>query len=482
MTDFRKMSEKKSFSARILSASALVVGLTIGTHSPAQAQSFIDALTATYNNNPTLLGARAKLRSVDEGVPQALANWRPEVSVSLGAGVQSIENTLNSGTTRDQTRQQGSASLDITQPLFRGFRTEAATQEAENLVDAERARLLATEQDVILDAITAFMGVYRERAVVKLNLSNEEVMRRQLQATRERFTVGEITRTDVNQAEARMARARADSIQAQAVLARSVAFYQNIVGELPSDEITPPALPTTLPDSKGDTLKKASTQNPNVVAAVSDLRAAFDNADEVRGELLPTVELTAGVSREYEPSGESGRSTTAEVALNVTVPIYQQGSVYSRLREARQDAAEQNQVIDQQRRNSVQSATEAWEDMIKARAQVDAFNAQIKANTVALNGVEREAAVGSRTILDILDAEQELLDSRIGLVRAEHDELIASYKVMASIGSLTAKKLELPVTHYDPMKHYNSVRDIWSGGKSEGSLMRPAGEKVKKSK
>lgn len=449
-------------------AGAVAATLVMVDGTTASAQSLSDALTAAYLNNPTLLARRARLRSTDEEVPQALANWRPDVSVSSDAGYSSVENTLSAGTARNQTRQTGSFGLDISQPLFRGGRTLAATAEAENNVRAERARLLATEQDVLLDAVTAFVDVFRDEAVLKLNINNELVLKRQLEATRDRFEVGEITRTDVHQAEARLARATADRIQSEGNLERSRAAYQNVVGEPSPSNPNAPDIPTDIPESKAEAIKLSAVKNPDVLSAEFDRRAALDNVDEVWGELLPEVDLTAGLSRSYEPSGESGRTTTAEVSLNLSIPIYQQGTVYSRLREARQDAAEEAFTIDQQRREVVEEATQAWESLQTARAQVDSFQTQIEANVVALEGVEREASVGSRTVLDVLDAEQELLDSRVSHVRAQRDEIVAIYQVKAAVGQLTARDLELPVTLYDPREHYQEVRGKWFGGRSSG--------------
>ncbi|NQW00169.1 MAG: TolC family outer membrane protein [Rhodospirillales bacterium] len=432
------------------------------------AQTLVDALTAAYYNNPTLLARRAQLRATDEEVPQALSNWRPDVSMSVDGGYASSVNTNSIGSGRNQTRQQQSAGLDITQPLFRGGRTLAATSEAENTVRAERARLMATEQTVLLDVISAYMDVFREEAVLNLNLNNEQVLKRQLEATRDRFEVGEITRTDVHQAEARLARTTADRVQSEGDLESARAEYRNVVGEAAPVDLQVPALPSALPATKDEALKLAATKNPSVISSEFDRRAAVDSADGVWGELLPDVELTAGYSRAFEGAAEQGSITTADIGIGINIPIYQQGTVYSRLREARQTSARQAYVIDEQRRSAVSSAAKAWEALITAQARVAAFSTQIDANIVALEGVEREASVGSRTVLDVLDAEQELLDSRVSHVRAQRDEVVAIYELKSSMGQLTARDLELPVTLYDPREHYLEVKGKWFGGRSGG--------------
>lgn len=459
-------------SARRLGVAAVLVAsvsaFTALTPVAAGAQTLTDALTAAYHNNPTLLARRAQLRATDEDVPQALANWRPDVSMSLDGGVSSVTNTNSTGSGREQTRQQQSFGIDISQPLFRGGRTLAATSEAENSVRAERARLLSTEQTVLLSVISAYMDVFREEAVLKLNLNNEQVLKRQLEATRDRFEVGEITRTDVHQAEARLARTTADRIQSEGDLESARAEYQNIVGEAAPTNLQVPDLTASLPASKEEALKLAATKNPSVISSEFDRRAAIDSADGVLGELLPEIELTAGYSKAFEGSSEQGRIDTADISIGINIPIYQQGTVYSRLREARQTAAQQAFIIDEQRRESVASASRAWEALITAQARVSSLATQIEANIVALEGVEREASVGSRTVLDVLDAEQELLDSRVSHVRAQRDEVVAFFELKSAIGQLTARDLELPVTLYDPREHYQEVKDKWFGGRSGG--------------
>jgi len=452
-------------------ASSLAVVALVGLHAePVNAQTIEDALAKAYLNNPTLLSSRAGLRSTDESVPQALANWRPSVEVTGSAGASVIDSNTSTGTDRRQSRRPKDFGISLTQPLFRGGRTLAETSGAENDIRAARARLLESEQNILLQAATAYLNVYRDQAVLRLNQNNEEVLQRQLEATRDRFEVGEITRTDVHQAEARLARSKADRIQSQGDLETSRANYLNIVGEPAPETLSLPDRASDLPDSAEEAVRIAVVNNPGVIAAEFDRRASMDNVDEVWGELLPEVDVTASSTREFQTSTETSLRTTHEVTLNVTIPIYQQGDVYSRLRQARQDAAESTLVIDTERRDAAEAGTQAYESLVTARAQVDAFQTQIEASIVALEGVQREAAVGSRTVLDILDAEQELLDSRVSHVRSERDELVAAYELMSALGRLTAKDLGLAVDLYDPREHYNEVRDKWFGGTSAGGV------------
>ncbi|MEK9671267.1 MAG: TolC family outer membrane protein [Rhodospirillaceae bacterium] len=458
------MKSKIKFSR--LTATVAVICVLSAFGGPATAQTLEDALAAAYMTNPSLAAQRARVRSTDEQVPQALANWRPTVEITGSAGKEYNKNTTR--TNRTQIRKPSSVGLEVTQPLYRGGRTMAATSGAENNVRAARALLLASERDVLLSAARAYLNVFRDEAVLKLNNNNEKVLKRQLEATRDRFEVGEITRTDVHQAEARLARATADRIRALGDLENSRANYENVVGLPAPSNLSLPSVPAELPKDRRDAVKSAATSNPTVIAAEFDRKAAQDSIRQVKGELLPEVDVTASYDRRYEDSAASGRSDVGEVLLSLTVPIYQQGAVYSRLRAAKQTLAQRVRDIDQARRDVIEDATSAWESLLTARARVQSFQAQIEANVVALDGVEREAAVGSRTVLDVLDAEQELLDSRVGHTQAQRDELVAAYELAASVGRLTAEALKLKVDLYDPRDHYNEVRGKLFGGSSTG--------------
>ncbi len=462
---------QKGYRTYWLTSTAIAAAL-IGVYSvtPAHAESLEQALVSTYMTNPTLAAERASLRSADEGVAQAVANWRPTVEFTAEAGAEQNESSLRTGSERTQQRQPHSYTLDLTQPLFRGGRTLAETSEAENTVLAERARLIATEQTVLVSGATAYLDVYRDEAVLDLNKNNEAVLKRQLEATQDRFQVGEITRTDVHQAEARLARSTSDRIQSEATLEASRAAYQNTVGVAPAGNLVFPPIPPGLPQSKEESIKEAAINNPTVIASQYDERAAIDSIDGVWGELLPTIDFTASAGRNYDSAGESTRIDTAEALVTMTVPLYQSGSVYSRLRESKQQASEFRLVVDRERRNATEQATRTWENLQAAQARVSSFRTQIQASKIAFEGVEREAAVGSRTVLDVLDAEQELLDARVSFIRAQRDEAVAMFELLAAIGRLTAHNLQLPVDLYDPEVHYQEVRDMWVGGSSAGGV------------
>lgn len=448
---------------------ALGLAITLGAMSPgiAPAQSLEQAFIAAYANNPTLMAQRATARATDEEVSQALGNWRPSVSLSGDAARSSTFNNTRTTTPNSQIRSPRGAEINVTQPVFRGFRTVSAVREAKNSVRAERARLMDVEQTVLVDVAAAFMDVVRDQAVLDLNINNEQVLKRQLEATRDRFQVGEITRTDVHQAEARLAGATADRVTSEGDLETSRAAYINVVGASPG-RLEQPAAIAGLPDSKGKAIELARQYYPTVVAAQFDERVARERVRGVRGELLPTVSLVGKLSRDLESSSNRSRADEGSITAQVSIPIFQQGIVYSRLRQAKQTAGAERLQVDQARRNAIEKASRAWDTLSAARARIKSFSAQVQANEVALEGVQREAAVGSRTVLDVLDAEQELLDAKVNLVRAERDQTVAAVELRAAAGELTARGLNLQVDYYDPRAHYQEVRDKWAGGTASG--------------
>ncbi len=436
----------------------------------ASAQSLEEALADAYRNNPELEAQRAALRATDERVPQALSGWRPSVEGTASAGRRKIDpdNDVSNvrGTQRLNPREAG---VEFRQPIFRGGQTVAATRAAENEVLARRAQLFSVEQDVLRDAGTAYAEVYRDQAVLDLQIRNEQRLARQLEATRDRFEVGEVTRTDVFQAEARLARATADRVQAEGNLEGSRARYRRAVGQMPG-LLGQPAPPVDLPINGDQAVTLASDQNPVVTFAEYQERSALDQIDQVRGELLPEVDFTARADTGKERTLENGTSHEWSALVNLRVPFYQQGQVYSKLRQQKQVATQRRREIDSRRRQAVEDAKGAWARLEAARAAVRSRKKEVKANEVALEGVQQEAQVGARTVLDILDAEQELVDAQVELVRAQADEVISSFDLKRAVGELSADRLALAVDIYNPRKHYDEVRGLWFGSSSIGDV------------
>jgi TolC family type I secretion outer membrane protein len=446
---------------------AALVALTLSlAATTASAETLNEAMATAYANNPTLQAARAQLRQVDEQVPQALSNWRPTVDIEGNIGTEWESDNIKALGTRSGTRDPKSATLNVTQPIYRGGRTVAQRDQAENLVSAGRAQLSNVEQQILLQTVTAYVDVLRDMHVLDLTKNNEKVIGEQLKATRERFDVGEVTKTDVSQAESRLARAVADRTQAQGNLTSSRAVYRQVIGMAP-DKLDVPDLPGGLPSGEEEAIA-LSENTPAVSEAVFVERASRDGTDVVFGELLPTISLIGQVGADDETTRANQRSATAGIFAQVVIPLYQAGGVESRVRESKQLTAQRRQELDEARRVAVQDATTAWQALETARAQIESFKAEVAATQVALDGVRQEQQVGLRTVIDVLDQQQEVLNAQVSLVVAVRDSIVAAYQTLAAVGKLTAADLQLPVELYDPQKHYREVRDKWWGLNASG--------------
>jgi TolC family type I secretion outer membrane protein len=451
---------RKWFPRGVLVWLAVAMLLPAGSSAAATLEA---ALAKAYETNPAMLAARAKLRAEDETLSEAASGWRPSLDVSVDVGKSHSDTSGGSSSSAGtQNRTPRSGSMTVSQNLYRGGRTVAETRRTENSIKAERARLGNAERTVLLDAATAYMDVIRDRAVLALNENNEKVLRKQQEAAKDRFRVGEVTRTDVAQAESRLSRAIADRIQAEGAVISSRAVYRNVIGDTPGTLQSAQPL-GGLPATEIEAVKLAEAGEPGVIAAKFEERAARDRVRVIFGEFLPSFDLEGELRRRDEASSTTSRSETATFTATLTIPLYQAGSVSARVREAKQIAAQRRNEVDSAIRNAVEEATKAWEALATTRARIEAFTAEVRAATIALEGVEQEAKVGSRTILDVLDAEQELLDAKVSLVRVERDEVVASFGLMSAAGSLSARNLGLPVKLYDTDAYLNTVRNKWFG-------------------
>lgn len=456
---------------RLLVACGVGLGVLAGG---AQAETLDEALVETYNGNPQILAERALLRSTDENVPQALAGWRPTVQFTGSAGVQQLntgsELTFLNGVIPglffpsqiNQITHPRQTDLNVTENLYQGGRTIALTAQAEDTVRAERARAIATEAAVFFSVTQAYLDVLRDQDMVKLNINNEQVLRRQLEMTDEQFRVGSVTRTDVAQAEARLAAATASRLQAEGTLETSRAEYVRAVGHPPEDLVTPKLRPA-LPANRDDALALAARQNPNVVAAIFSEDAARDAVVATRAQLLPKVSVTGDFAKQLDTEYSGYRATEDSVIAQVTVPLYEGGAVYSQTRQAEETVGQRKSQTDDARRAALQSATQAWETIRTARASIVSLKSTIRAAEISVEGTREEQQVGSRTVIDVLNAEQELFTDQVNLVQAEHDLAVAEFNLAQQIGRLTALDLTLPVKLYDADTHYKAVRDKWIG-------------------
>ena len=394
-------------------ATFAVMAAAVLAATPASAQTLTEAFAYTYNNNPQILAQRALLRATDEQVPQALANWRPTVTLTGTAGFERAGIAARGSSTQFSSFEPRAADLRITQPLYRGGRTEAQTRQAINTVQSTRAQTLGVETQVFQSVAQTYLDVVRDQTLVEVNRSNEQVLRRQLEATQDRFRVGEVTRTDVAQAESQLAQATAQRINAEGQLEVSRANYARAVGHPPGRLVQPRERPV-LPATRDEALTLAANNNPNVISAMFTELAARDNIDLVRGQLLPTINLVGDLSRSFAPSValQTTRQDTASAVLQLTMPLYEGGAIWSQTRAAEQTVGQRRGQLDDARRLAVQQATQAWETLQSARAAITSFGAAVRAAQIALEGIQQEALVGSRTVLDVLISEQQLFTTQ----------------------------------------------------------------------
>ena len=446
--------------ARTLAVCALAVGL--GSGSNAWSQSLIEALSTTYNGNPDLLAARAVLRQTDEGLAQAVANWRPRITLTVEFNkVEQDSIPVRSGPTYYILNGRFT-TLQAIQPLFRGGKTVSETKTAQANIQAQRAALADTEQNVLLAAVTSYADLVQNIAIADARRNNVRVLMQQLDATRERFRVGELTITDVAQAEARLEGARASLVQAETDVRIAEAAYQRTIGQKPGRLGEIPLI-GGLPASEDEAIGLAMDMGPRAVTAQYRISSASYGVNTAIGDLLPQVNLIGVIQQQFDLSVPMDQYYTYGVRVQAVVPIYQNGSEWSRVRQAKELVAQRRNELDSARRAVAENVIRAWRQLDSSRSRVTSFEAQVRANEVALNGVRQEALVGSRTTLDVLNAEQELLNAQVSLVQARRDVQVSYYGILAGVGRLTARALTLPVEYYDEERYYNEVGSKWIG-------------------
>jgi outer membrane protein len=432
------------------------------------------ALVQAYQNNPSLNAQRAALRATDENVPQALSGYRPKVSVTGTGGYNyssTLTHTLNQAVfpntvtysnVGDQFTSRGIGAT-ATQTLFNGLQTANRTREAESQVMGARETLRVTEQQVLLDAATAYMNLLRDQAILELNRRNVEVLTEQLKQTRDRFNVGEVTRTDVAQAESRLAAGRSSLLGAQSNYVTSQANYRRVIGVDPGRLAPGTPVDRLSPVVLAGAVTQGETQSPSVLAAMYGVDIAELAVKISEGALYPNLSVTASAGKNWDPLYNVNKETTASVVGTLTVPLYQGGAEYSAIRQSKETLGQQRLNLDINRDQARATVVQSWGQLDAAKAQIEATTAQVNAAEIALNGVREEARVGQRTTLDVLNAQQELVNARVALVTAQHDRVVASYTLLAAVGGLSMQHLGLDVMIYDPQVHYQQVRDSWVG-------------------
>jgi outer membrane protein len=442
-------------------AALIAAGCLVGTPR-AEAETLRQALAAAYRYNPQIDAERARLRATDEEVARANSGYRPIITGTADIGARHTRVRPNIAGDSGTLHPRGYA-VTLSQPIFTGFQTTNAVRSAEAGVRAGRESLRNVEQSVLLQAVTAYMDVVRDQAVVKLRENNVNVLSRELKASQDRFAVGEVTRTDVAQAEARRAGAVSDLELARANLKTSRATYERVIGHPPSNLKEPTVQERIMPKSLNEAISIGNRENPAIVAALYTEQQARYTVDQIRGELLPQVDLEASYQDRYGTSDAIDSVATTEVTGRVTVPIYEGGEVYARVRQAKHTHVSRLQEIEQSRTEVQEGVVSAWSNLNAARAQLKSDQSQVQANTTALQGVREEEKVGQRTLLDVLNAEQELLNSQVNLVTTRRNLVVSAYTLLTAIGRMDADQIDVASQVYDPEVHYDEVRRKWWG-------------------
>jgi outer membrane protein len=438
---------------------------------PALADTIEAALVRAYQNNPQLNSQRAQVRSTDENVPQALSGYRPRVALTASVGYQYTDTNTTAGGSPTQvvrTEIHGanaprSAGVTVSQTLFNGQVTANRTRAAESQVSGSREALRVLEQTVLLSAATIYMDYLRDAAIVEVQRSNVRVLEQTLKQTRDRFNVGEVTRTDVAQSEAQLAAGKTQQLTAESNLTTTRSNFRRIIGNEPENLAPGSPVDRFLPGTLPGAVDLGLTQNPNVTAAMFGIDVNYLQVKVNEGALLPTVTLQTSVQQSYEQTLTIFRSFGASVVAQASVPIYQGGAEYSLIRQSKENLAQQRLVLETTRDQTRANVVTAWGQLVAGKAQVASAQSQVTASEIALNGVREEAKAGQRTTLDVLNAQQALVNARVALVTAQHDRVVASYAVLNAVGRLSPQVLNLSTTVYDPSVHYQQVRDSWYG-------------------
>ncbi len=459
---------------RTLAAVASIgMALLVAAPHQATAETIEAALARAYENNPQLNAQRAIVRQTDESVPQALSGYRPTITANATVGRQYTDlkqsippaSFLPSGGSFQARGLTTPYSVGATasQTFFNGNRTANNVRQAESKVSAARETLRVMEQTVLLAAATVYMDMSRDSANLEVQQNNVRVLQRTLQDTRNRFAAGQVTSTDVAQSEAQLAAAEATMHAAESTLMTTRANYRRIIGDEPANLAPAAAVDRLAPSTLNAAIAIGAAKNPNVLAALYGVDVVQLQIKIAEGALWPTLTGQYSVQQQIFPTITTPREFTDTVMLNLSVPLYQGGAEYSAIRLNKESLAQQRLTVDQVRDQTRADVVQAWGQLQAAKAQIEAAERQNDAASRALTGVRNEAMAGQRTTQDVLNAEQVLVSARQNLIVAQHDRVVASYSLLAAVGRLSPRELALPVPIYDPMVHYQQVRDSWFG-------------------
>jgi outer membrane protein len=434
------------------------------------AETIESAMAKAYQGNPQLNAQRALVRATDENVPQALSGYRPRVGItaSLGEERGSIGQQFQvpgglANTQAAQTFTPYTYGISASQILFNGLQTANRTRTAESQVMASREGLRVLEQTLLLNAATIYMDVLRDSGNVEIQRSNVSALRQVLEQTNKRFSRGDVTATDVSQAQTQLAAAELALLQAQYILSTSRGNYEAVIGVAPQN--LKPASPVDrfLPKTLAAAFEVGAAQNPNITAAMYGIDIAYLQVKVNEGALFPTLAVQASVQQAQNPAVLVANELTASVVAQLSVPLYQGGGEFSLIRQSKEGVGQQRLNLDFARLQNRANVNQAWAALQAAKGSLQKARDEVAAAETAVNGMLKEILVGERTTLDLLITQQNLVNARTSLIVAQHDRVVSSYAVLAAVGRLSPSVLALPTQIYDPQVHYLQVRDAWTG-------------------
>ena len=437
----------------------------LATIASSVAETLPEALVKAYQSNPQLNADRARQRGTDENVPQALAGYRPQIVAGLSAGLQAVRNLLPDNSVQGATLRPWTIGVTVTQVLFNGFKTANSVRVAEFQVQSGREALRNTGQGVLLDAVTAYMNVLANQALVEAQRTNVAVLREIQATTKRRLDAGDVTPTDTAQAEARLSRGLADLNAAEVALAISKATYTQVIGEAPSQLVPAATVDRLSPNALAAATEAAGHEHPAILGAGFDVDVAQTTIKVAESSFLPTVSVQANASRSIQSDSTLSTSATDQASIlgQINVPIYDGGTAASQTRQAKELASQSRMVLEQVRNQARTAVASAWVTNEGTKVALAAAESEVRAANVALQGVRREAEGGQRTTIDVLNAQQDLTNARSRLIQGQRDRVIASYTLLSAVGRLDVHVLSLNTPDYLPEVHYHQVRDAWHG-------------------
>lgn len=443
-------------------AFAAVLAPVVLSSTPGRAETISGALAKAYVFNPELNAARAGTRAIDENVARAMSGYRPSINAAADAGMLNTERDPNRTGTPSRTNPRG-YGVTIQQNIWNGNRTINSVRQADSQVLQSREQMRQTEQNLLNNAAAAYMNVLRDTAIVNLRRNNVEVLEQQLRQTTERFNVGEVTRTDVAQSEAALAQGRSEAFVAQSNLQAALANYRQFIGEPPRSLSPAQPLVRLVPRTLDAAVALSQKNHPIIQAALHNVDSAALAVRIAEGQLYPTVNLTGGLTQGWDRQAVGQRTSTASIVASLNVPIYEGGAVYAVIRQSKEQMGQARLQADLAREQIRAQTVAAWGVWQNVGPLIEAVQAQVRAAEIALNGVREEARVGQRTTLDVLNAQQALLNGRVALVTAQRERVVSSYSLLSTVGELNAFRLGLAVQHYDPTIHFEQVKGKWIG-------------------